>query len=265
MSKNKRISGTLEWAKFNANCIKGCKNSCLYCYARYSAIYRFKSVKTEKEWENEIVDTKKLSQKWTKKDGTIMFPSCHDISPENIDTCISFLKNILKPGNDVLIVSKPHLECVKKMCEALKEYKEHILFRFTIGAYDNKILRFWEPNAPTFGERYDSLQYAFGQGFSTSISVEPMLDADNVGFLFDTLSPYVSDSIWIGKMNKTAQRVKTFTMEEKNALKRIEISQTDEKIWKIYEMLKDEPKIKWKESIKEVVGLDLAKEAGLDE
>jgi hypothetical protein len=35
-------------------------------------------------------------------------------------------------------------------------------------------------------------------------------------------------------------------------------------IFTIYEMLKDQPQVRWKESIKEVLKLDLATEAGLD-
>jgi len=41
-------------------------------------------------------------------------------------------------------------------------------------------------------------------------------------------------------------------------------SQSDERILSLYEKLKDHPKIKWKESIKKVVGLQIPTEAGLD-
>jgi hypothetical protein len=35
----------------------------------------------------------------------------------------------------------------------------------------------------------------------------------------------------------------------------IEQGQTDERIWTIYNSLKDNPKIKWKDSIRKVIGL----------
>jgi hypothetical protein len=43
-----------------------------------------------------------------------MFPSSHDISPKNADLAIGFLEKMLKAGNDVLVVSKPHLDVVEK-------------------------------------------------------------------------------------------------------------------------------------------------------
>jgi hypothetical protein len=40
--------------------------------------------------------------------------------------------------------------------------------------------------------------------------------------------------------------------------------QNDENIYEIYEMFKNDPLIKWKESIKKVVGLEIPTESGLD-
>ena len=77
------------------------------------------------------------------------------------------VKQLLDNGNDVLIVSKPHLECIQRLCTLPSE---HILFRFTIGAYDDDTLRFWEPGAPPYDERLASLKYAFDAGFKTSVN-----------------------------------------------------------------------------------------------
>jgi hypothetical protein len=41
-------------------------------------------------------------------------------------------------------------------------------------------------------------------------------------------------------------------------------TQTDDRIRELYAKLKDDPKIKWKESIKKVVGIDIPTESGLD-
>jgi len=267
-NNNRKISGTLEWAVANANCITGCRNSCIYCFARYNAVDRFKTVKPE-DWTNEKIDWKRANKKWNKIDGTIMFPTQSDLGPntkdlKTLDANITCLKNILAPGNDVLVVSKPHIECITRICEEFVKYKDKILFRFTIGASDNKILKHWEPNAPSFGERFDCLQHAFNAGFKTSVSCEPMLDSDGVIQLFDVLEPYVSDGIWIGKMNQVRQRVKVKTPEDKKYVDMIADGQTEARIREIYEELKDEPKIRWKESFKTVLGIDLAKEAGTD-
>jgi len=68
------------------------------------------------------------------------------------------------------------------------------------GQLNNNSLKFWEENAPTFEERLDSLKYAYFMKYRTSVSIEPFLDK-NPSPLIIKLSTYVSDTIWIGKMN----------------------------------------------------------------
>lgn len=259
---SKKISGTKEWSTDSANCVLGCSHDCRYCYARCHA-ERFHWVK-KGEWSIEQIQTKKLGQKYGKKKGTVMFPTQHDITPLNQTACLQMLLNILKSGNNVLIVSKPHLDVIKKLCEALIEYRAQIMFRFTIGAMDNDVLKYWEPNAPSYEERLRALEWAHMCGFKTSISMEPLLDADHVVEMFKAFAPSVTDSIWIGKLNKIRQRVIIKTAEDEERVKAVEAGQTDERIRKIYEALKDEPLVRWKESYKSVLGLDLAAEPGLD-
>jgi len=260
---NKRPSGTLEWAKHNANCVKGCSHGCIYCYAKYNAVDRFKSIAPEK-WADEEINWKAVNKKWGKKSGTIMFPTTHDITPNTVDACLTCLKNILSAGNDVLIVSKPHFDVIMKLCKELEEYKDHILFRFTIGARDSDILKFWEPNAPDYSERVTSLCWAFEKGYSTSVSMEPVLDWDNVIDLFLIMSEFVTDSIWIGTMNQIDRRVKATTDEERAMVEKMKSWLTNENYRRVYEALKDHPKIEWKESMKDALGLDSPSEAGLD-
>ena len=119
------------------------------------------------------------------------------------------------------MVSKPHLECIKRICEELKGYKDQILFRFTIGACDDSILSYWEPNAPCYDERKQCLIYAYSAGFKTSVSVEPMLDSANIDTLISDLSPYVTDAIWIGTMNHLGRFEKGSDMVLKQAIERI--------------------------------------------
>jgi hypothetical protein len=47
-------------------------------------------------------------------------------------------------------------------------------------------------------------------------------------------------------------------------VRQIEDGQADDKVRAIYAALKDEPKVRWKDSYKQVLGLALADEAGLD-
>jgi DNA repair photolyase len=139
MMVNKNIFGTYEWAVKNANFINGCSHDCLYCYSKEMAI-RYKR-KTTKNWEKEEINHSQLCKTFKITEGTIMFPSSHDITPENLDKSVEFLHNLLIPGNKILIVSKPHLLVIKRLCKEFIDYQENILFRFTIGSLDSQILQ----------------------------------------------------------------------------------------------------------------------------
>lgn len=261
---SKDVFGTQEWATHNANFINGCKHDCKYCYSKAMAI-RF-GRKTPGTWKNEVVRKNVLNRRFRKLDGRIMFPSSHDIHPVHLDEAIEFLGNILISKNKVLIVSKPHLICIKRICDEFTNYKKNILFRFTIGSSDSKTLKFWEPGAPDFSERMESLKWAYKNGFQTSVSCEPMLD-DNIEDVVEKVSPFVTDSIWLGKANHLLRRLKTNGVKDKliisRAQKLIQL-QSDTKIQDLYERLKNNQKIKWKESIKKIVGIKVPTDKGLD-
>ena len=257
----KRTKGTREWAKHSVNCCTGCANDCVYCYAKGMAV-RFKQL-TAGEWSLEKVRQKDVDKKQKLYDGRVMFPSSHDITPSNFNACMVVIENLLQAGNELLIVSKPHLACIRAICYSFKGYRDKIIFRFTIGACKDEILLFWEPNAPSYEERKASLRYAFEAGFETSVSVEPMLYAEGIFDLVEDLEPFTTNSIWIGKMNYL-HSIHSDTDGILEAIQAIKDGQSDENIWDIYSKLKDNPLVKWKDSIKKVVGIEAPAEAGLD-
>ena len=264
IKKNKCVFGTHEWAEHSANFIDGCKHDCKYCYSKEMAI-RFHR-KTPENWKNEEIKVKTFKKRFKKLDGTIMFPSSHDIHPFHLKEAVYFLDKILKEGNNVLIVTKPHFICIKTICEESTEYREKILFRFTIGSSNSEILEFWEPGAPDFLERFASLKWAFNNGFKTSVSCEPMLDND-VEDVVKRVSPFVTDYIWIGKMNFLLRRLKMNGINDEATLQHAEEllkKQSNKNILTLYNILKNNKKVKWKESIKKVVGLTISTEKGLD-
>lgn len=254
MKESKTPFGTKEWADRNENLIKGCGHDCKYCYAKSMTI-RHKH-NTKENWRIEIVNQAKLKKGFRKYDGRIMFPSSHDITPEQLYDCMTFLGHMLKVGNQVLIVSKPHLICIKAICDTFIPYKDKILFRFTIGSPDSNVLKFWEPNAPDFDERLESLKYAFNTGYQTSVSCEPMLD-DKIDDVIDQVSPYVTETIWIGKPNKLKERLsmngfKTDQATQNEAHRLIQLF-SDEYILSLFNRYKNNSKIMWKDSIKKVI------------
>ena len=266
---SKVISGTKEWSVSSVNCVNGCSHNCRYCYARYNAVERFVRI-TAECWPKMEVRQHDVRKPRKKCDGRVMFPTTHDITPEVLPACLAVIEKLLAAGNEVLVVSKPHLQCVQAICDLASggmgglfdDYRDQLKLRFTVGAADDAILSYWEPGAPAFAERFASLQHAYAAGFTTSVSMEPLLDSTNVVETVGTLAPYVTGTIWIGMMNRIDSRVIEGT--DPVEIARIKAGQTPERVAEIYEALKDHPKIRWKESCKNLLGLKLAMEAGLD-
>ncbi len=260
---NKKPTGTREWATTNINIARGCEHNCRYCYGKANAL-RFGRIKNTAEWQEMVIQREKVEKPYKKRRGTIMFPSTHDITPKILDASIIVLKKMLGSGNRVLIVSKPHLECIKRICTELAPYKKQILFRFTIGSCQNDILKFWEPNAPIFEERIDSLKYAFENGFATSVSCEPLLDKEALT-LYSMLKPFITHSIWFGGLNKHEQRVdKTgWGLKELIFLTKALTAKKPEYVQGYYEALKNEPLVRWKDSFREILNIENPHEVGM--
>ncbi|TKJ19800.1 MAG: hypothetical protein CEE43_14455 [Promethearchaeota archaeon Loki_b32] len=207
LSRSRKITlGTKEWADSNVNCYFGCSNNCRYCYAKKMAI-RFKR-KTEKTWKIMEPNLKAIKKGYLKRKGRIMFPTSHDITMESLSSCLIVLKKIIDAGNEILITTKPRLSCIKLICNDFYKKKNSIQFRFTITSKNNELLKFWEPYAPLFKERIEALKFAYHKGYKTSVSIEPFLDEDPYT-LVDILYPYITESIWIGKMNYVFSKNKT--------------------------------------------------------
>lgn len=252
------MAKNIDWTKKSANFQSGCEHGCLYCYARAMAA-KF-GQKDPSDWENVRIREKDLLKNFPNFGETVMFPSSHDITPNNLENAIRFLERLLIPGNQVLVVSKPSFECIKQICDKFESYKDQLLFRFTIGSVSDGVLKFWEPNAPTFKERLKSLEYAFKKGFDTSVSCEPMLD-NRIDKVIEKVEPLVTETIWLGKANRLLGKTGkgrlevngVLTEETKRKAEELNEWQDDENILKLYNQLKDNPKIRWKESIRNII------------
>jgi DNA repair photolyase len=264
----KRVNGTKEWAASNANVMLGCKHDCRYCYARASAV-RFGRTVPEL-WLKEVVQPNLARKRFGKRQGTVMFPTTHDITMENMEHTLPVLGRLLKAGNKVLVVSKPQVQVIERIILDFDKYKDQVLFRFTIGSKNDEVLKLWEPGAPSFYERLSALGMAFWQGWKTSVSMEPMLDEDEDAIVacFNSVVPFVTDSVWLGKMNKAIERLQRNGFGDDKDLMAAALwlveSQNDQRILSLYDRLKSDPRVKWKESIKAVVGLALPTRVGLD-
>ena len=84
-----------------------------------------------------------------------------------VDDFIIVCKKLLDAGHGLVIVSKPRLECIEKICDALGEYKTQLIFRFSISTLDEELIKKYEPSAPGVEERIECLKLAFSIGFRT--------------------------------------------------------------------------------------------------
>ena len=259
--QDRQGTGTAEWAEVTENICRGCANNCLYCYAAHSA-NRLK-LRPRSEWHVEELTKRAEMRSYPARGGVVMFPSSHDITPFNLEAYVRVARLILAAGNRLLIVSKPRRECIWTLLSELRDYREQILFRFTIGTVCDHLSQFWEPGAPLPAERISCLAMAGGSGYRTWVSIEPML-AGPYGAMqvVEAVRVHVTDTIWIGKMNKARLRVDMTDSEKARAVVRLEAQQDDMDIIRLYRHYKDDPMIRWKDSIKAVVAKYSAERAG---
>ncbi len=260
--KDQRKTGTREWSKYSINICKGCSNGCLYCYARHNAL-RFGRIEDGHAWENEeILDAPSGNGSRGaehKLDGRIMFPTSHDITENNLEECCERARRIIRAGNEVLIVSKPAPEPMAALLgELLQERddaRELVTLRYTITSLDDETSHLWEPNAPRPAERWAALRAAHKDGWRTSVSMEPLLDARNVDVMVGTFDPYVTGTIWIGTCRDLRQRTAWAwaLAGTEPALALLQEDQCDVTMLGVYERLKNNPKIRWKDSYTKVL------------
>ena len=206
MADKKKDEGLWEWVGWYSSWCKGCKNNCKYCYAMLKLVCRLKLLPDYESFADFKLKTPtitlrdgKTTTKIRKLEGWGMLPGTHDIFPEILDETLSYFRKHLEIGNKLLIVSKPHFECIKAIIKEFSEFKEQIHFRFTITSDDDPLIEEWEPFAPLYHERIDSLMYANQKKVHTSISIGPFLDRSPL-LLINSIEKFAQE-IWIEPMN----------------------------------------------------------------
>ncbi len=247
-------TGTKEWAERTCNVQVGCEHDCKYCYAKSMAI-RF-GLATADGWKFAEPSGMKPVP-WRRKHEVTMFPSTHDVTELNSAVCGGQVIKLLESGDDVLLVTKAKLGPLHNVLGRFVNtpFKGRIEVRVTIGTCVDRILKFWEPGAPTFAERLEALEWAHEAGFRTSVSAEPVLDPCPMVMIAQVLHA-VSGDVWIGRARQLVQRVAMNCPGDAVALdaaKRLEELWDDARVLRLYDRLKAEPWVKWKDSMMEVI------------
>lgn len=164
-------------------------------------------MKPQPTWANWSLNSKMIKKGYKKLQNhsdlyDYMFPTSHDIFPQIYDDCVTVLKKVLKAGNTVLITTKARFKMIMNLIDDLAEFKDQIMFRFTITTTNERKIRRYEPHAPSYRDRVMACFYACQNGWETSISIEPFLDRDPTYLITRFFDPdIVTDIIWLGTMS----------------------------------------------------------------
>lgn len=242
--------GTRQISDQSVNIMPSCGHRCLYCYAAYKCLQQGR-ISQRSDWPGLSRSyTGAMKDDYPKYDGVVMYPTSHDIEPLHLNYHIALIRKLISSGNKILLTTKAHYECVDEISFVFDRYKEQITFMFTITSLSDEVSRFWEPNAPCPHERLSALMLASMRGYRTSVIVEPMLEGPNEAkAIYRRVLPFVTDEVWIGKMNSPTVRVDTSIPENDAAVKRILRSQSHQNIMGLYDELNGQEKVCWKESI----------------
>jgi len=273
MAEADKKTGTREWSDVSINCSSGCTHGCLYCYARFVA-RQYGRLKVGGDWRLEKpkdVDAIRRDPQYRRRyPGVVMFPTTHDITPETAEACLETLRILLRAGNSVLLVTKPHMELADRIASVVydawrSDADARVEIRCTIGALDEAIARDWEPFAPAPSDRIQCLKFFRLQGLPTSVSMEPLLDPASAREIVSAVAEHVSHTIWVGKMNQLSARLKWFFNECQDVdrlvrlrarIQTLEFWQSDARVMSVVDALSHHPagaKIRWKDSYQEVI------------
>jgi DNA repair photolyase len=243
--------GTKQIAEEVCNIADGCSHNCLMCYRQKLCDWRGEP---EEGRDKPVFRNNKQAEKhWNT---TVLFSSNHDTEPSLLEESVVAMRQVLKQGNHLIWVTKPHMICVERICREFKP-SEKFTFMPTIMTLNESLQKFWAPGATGCEETFACLKRGHAAHFRTSVICEPMLDAENIVELYETVAPYITDEFLVGPMNHLADIRKRHAGLPGigEALAEIEKWQTKDSLWKIHGWLVGKPKVKFKDDFRKTLGL----------
>jgi len=237
---------------------------CLYCWARANARRRGQE---PEEWvQPPDINWAEVLRNRGSLPGVTAYPGTHDISLDLLGPSIRLLENLLANDNQVLLVSKPRYLCVKAICDTFSDhgYRRNIQWRFTITSWADGDLGYWEPNAPVWHERLLALNYAAQAGYRVSVNTEPLTCTRQNAMEMAHHLLFVmgkGGTLWFGRLNKAEARV---IRDTENRLPALLAEWDDEGVRWLHDQFRDEPRVRWKNSFKDVLGIPRNAEPGMD-
>ena len=185
-----------------------------------------------------------------------IFASMHDVFPENLGDYLRIARHLVTVANvELLIVTKAGPDVVRPLCAGLANVRDKVMIVITITSADDETLKFWEPHAPTFAERLESLEIAHANGFRTSVSLEPFLSDPRP--VIAAARDFVTHGMWLGSMEHTST-LEFSSNEEPGFADRhaaVNASYTRENVTRLVEEYENDPKVFFKFTLMQICGL----------
>ena len=256
----KTLNPRTEWAGAYYNMEQGCTNACRYCYARAMAVRQRRCTVTGWGDPQPYKTWMAGANKYHSGD-LVMFPTTHDITPDNIDRACIALRRLINAGNRVLIVSKPRRACIDRLIQTADQTiggREAVSFRLTITTVEPDVSRLWEPGASLPDERLDCLAAVAAAGYNISVSSEPWIggldEAIDIHAAVIDACPTISCQ-WFGREALPEYRIGLEgTPEAGRCLDYILSAQTPAACRAVYNQFKNNDLIRFKNDFMKLIG-----------
>lgn len=149
---------------------------------------------------------------------------------------------------------------------ALKSQRNHPLFRFNIGAKNNKDLRHGKPGASSIEDRLQALKLAHRREYKTSIGTDPLLDRKTPSVI-KAVKPHVPNTVRLSPEYRLGGIMKMNGPGDHAALaKTEEILDSRPAAWLVehFGQYKVAPMIKYRHSWREAVEIERPVQTGFD-
>jgi len=166
-----------EYSPLALNLYKNCDHKCRYCYvAKLFAQHQFEEVVPRlniiQELEKDIQKLKEKRQVLLSFTGD---PYCR--ANDKFKITRRALKLLLKNNIPVAILTKGGKRCLQDL-DIFIEYKDLIKVGMTLTFVNLQNSQYYEPNASTPQERFDSLRILYENKIKTWVSIEPVIFED---------------------------------------------------------------------------------------
>lgn len=188
-----------EYAKYACNLYKGCLHGCKYCYVpsfTYQNRENFSSQSIVRKNILENLEKDCIEGEGKIKENVLLCFTSDPYQPIETDITRQALQLFRKYNIPFTILTKGGTRAIRDF----DLYSKQDNFATTLTFISDEKTKQWEPRAALFQDRLEAIKEAKKRGITTWVSLEPVLDVDEVLKIIQATQKYV-DLYKIGKAN----------------------------------------------------------------